>query len=116
MPPIWCKAVFKGEKGEIEAEALLNSGSDVIVLPRELALKIRPKFAGNAVFELADGRVIRRKVYEIEVGVANEETGEIRKAKVHTTIEKRGYPLIGTAAMEKLRIIPDVIRGKVSFV
>jgi hypothetical protein len=64
-PPIWYKAAFKGEKGEIEAEALLNSGSDVIVLLQEHALKIQSKFAGTAVFELADGGVIRLKVYEI---------------------------------------------------
>jgi hypothetical protein len=48
--------------------------------------------------------------------VANEKTGEIKKARASMTIERRNYPLIGTAAMEKLRILPDVISGKVSFV
>jgi hypothetical protein len=42
--------------------------------------------------------------------------GKTRKAKTYATIEKRDYPLIGTAAIEKLKIIQDVIRGRVSFV
>lgn len=116
MPPVWCTTTFKGEKGEFKTEALLNSGSDVVILPRKLAREIGPTLAGTGVFELADGRTIRRKIYEIEVEVINEEKNEIRNSKTYATIEKRDYPLLGTDAMRKLKIIPDVVRGKVLFV
>lgn len=44
-----------------------------------------------------------------------DEKGRRRKARTFATIEPRDYPLIGTEAMEKLRVIPDVVRGKAVF-
>lgn len=116
MPPVWCTATFRGEGGEVRAEALLNSGADVIVLPASLARKIKPKPMGEVEVELADGRSLVRKVYEIEVEIVEGESLQVRKARALAAVERRAYPLIGTEAMEGLRIIPDVVRGKTLFV
>lgn len=115
MPPIWCDTAIKGEKGEVKTEALLNSGSDVVVLPEELVPEIQPKPSGTVVVELADGRAIRREAHEIEIEVVDER-GETRRTKTQATIEKRDYPLIGALAMEKLGIVLNMKEGKISFV
>lgn len=115
MPPIWCTATFRGREGEARTEALLNSGSDVIVLPKSLAEKIGPEPVGEVEVELADGRSFMRETYEIEVEITGEETTQPRETKALATIEERDYPLIGTEAMRKLRINLDIVKGKISF-
>ena len=116
MPPVWCTVILRGNEGEIRTEALLNSGSDVIVLPLSIARKIGPKPSGEAEVELADGRSLVRKTYEVEIEISEEETSRIRKTRASATIERRDYPLIGTEAMEKLGINLDIVRGKALFV
>ena len=116
MPEVWHEVLFRGEKKETKLPSLFNSGSYFVVLPATVAKLIRPRLVGTAEIELADGRRIKRKAYEIDIEVVNEEANETRKAKTHATIEKRDYPLVGTEAMEKLRINLDIVRGKVSFV
>ena len=101
MPEVWYEVVFKDGKRAVKARALLNSGSSFVVLPSKLAQKLELKPAGKAEIELADGKVLEREVYEIEVEMKNEQTGERRSAKSLATVEERDYPLLGTEAMEK---------------
>ena len=116
MPPVWHEVRLRGKKGEVKIEGLLNSGSDLVVLPDEIAKRIGPKPIGRVKIELADGSTLWRTAYEIEIEMVDKESNEIRKAKTHAAIEKRDYPLIGTVAMEGLKVIPDIVRGKVLFV
>lgn len=115
MPEVWHRVLLKGEKGEVEVLALFNSGSSFIVLSDSLARTIGPKAAGVAEIELVTGVTIKRKAYEIAVELKNERTKKIRKAETYATIEKRDYPLIGTMAMEKLKIGLDLTNGKILF-
>ena len=116
MPAIWLEVKFKGKKGEVEALSLLNSGSDIVVLPKVIANEISPVHSGRIKVELANGKIIKRDAYYIEIEVKNIETGKKRRAKVLATIEKRDYPLIGVAALEKLKLMLDIVNGKVIFV
>lgn len=115
MPEVWHKVLLRGERGEAEVSALFNSGSSFIVLPSPIAKAISPKTAGTAEIELVTGRTIKRKTYEITVELRNEKTTETRTAKTFATIEKRDYPLIGTMAMEKLRVGLDLVKGEILF-
>jgi len=82
MPEVWYEVVFKDGKRAVKARALLNSGSSFVVLPSKLAQKLELKPAGRAEIELADGKVLEREVYEIEVEMKNEQTGERRSGRV----------------------------------
>jgi predicted aspartyl protease len=115
MPAIWCKVGLKGRTGEVDVTSLLNSGSDLVVLPKRIAKEISPNPVGDVEVELANGKIVRRKVYEVDLWIENPDTGEKREAKVQATIEERDYPLIGISAMEKLKIVPDVVSGKILF-
>ncbi len=91
---ITCKGKIKGEGGEVEVEVFLNSGSDYVVLPRRIAEKINPKYVGEAEFILADGSIVRRRVYEIEVEIEDHK-GKRKSCKGLATIEEREDVLIG---------------------
>jgi hypothetical protein len=38
--------LLRGKRGEVRSEALLNSGSDVVILPKEMAQEIGPEPVG----------------------------------------------------------------------
>jgi predicted aspartyl protease len=82
--------LLRGKRGEVRSEALLNSGSDVVILPKEMAQEIGPEPVGVVLIELADGRVVRRKAYEVEVEFPDDK-GKVRRVKTEATIENREY-------------------------
>jgi predicted aspartyl protease len=108
------EVLLKGKKGGVRSKALLNSGSDVVILPKQMAQEIGPEPAGVVLIELADGRVVRRKAYEVEVELRDEK-GKIRRVRTEATIEDRECPVLGSDAMRKLGIILNMKEGKVSF-
>jgi predicted aspartyl protease len=110
---ITCKGKIK-VKGEVETEVFLNSGSDYEVLPRNIAEKISPKLVGEEEFILADGRIVRRKVYEVEVEIEDHK-GRRKSCRSLATIEERPDVLIGFDVMEKLRLILNPAERKAYF-
>jgi len=83
MPEVWYEVVFKDGKRALKARALLNSGSQVLLFcPPSSHKKLELKPAGKAEIELADGKVLEREVYKIEVEMKNEQTGERRSGRV----------------------------------
>lgn len=85
---IFCRGEFRGQSGKIEALALLNTGSDYVILPRRMAELISPKPVGEEEFEEANGSRARRRVNEIEVEV-EDYAGKKRSCRTLTTIEER---------------------------
>lgn len=112
---IFCKGKIRGEKGEVETEVFLNTGSDYVILPRSVSERIKPKPVGEEEFELADGSIVPRKVYEIEVEVEDHK-GERRKGRAFCTVEERRDVAIGFEVMRDLRLVPDPAKGVVYFV
>lgn len=110
------RSIVPGKKRGDQTTSLFNSGSYFVVLPEVIGKLIGSEYVGTAEIELANGKVIKRKVYETEIEVVNEDTNETRKRRTHATIERMDYPFVGTGAMEKLKINPDIVRGKISFV
>jgi hypothetical protein len=48
------EVLLKGKKGGVRSRALLNSSSDVVILPKQMAQEIGPEPAGVVLIELAD--------------------------------------------------------------
>ena len=111
---IFCKGKFKGMKAEVKAKTLLNTGADYAILPRWMAEKISPKPMGEEEFELANGSIVRRRVYEVEVEI-QDHAGKRRGCKSLSTIEERLDPAIGFQAMKKIKLIPNPAKGKAYF-
>lgn len=114
MPEIYCETTIKGEKGEVETKALLNSGSDYLVIPREIAEKVSPKLTGEDEFLLGDGRIIKKKIYDVEVTV-KDSRGRTKSCSSLATIEDRPDVLLGLSVMEKLKMFLDITEGKATF-
>lgn len=117
MEGVWEKVKFKGVGGEVVEEAFFNSGSDYVVLTREIAERIKPKnLKIKAVFETAKKSVVfPEDVYEVEIEIEDPETKEKRKEKVKAIVTERDFPLVGLEAMGKFKIILDIPEGKIRF-
>lgn len=111
---IFCKGKISGEKGEVETDLLLNTGSDYVLLPRSLAEHISPKPAGEEEFILADGRVVKRRVHEVEVEI-EDHAGKRKGCRAFATIEERPDAVVGFEVMRELGLIPYPSRGKAYF-
>ena len=101
---IFCRGSVKGEKGQVEVETFLNSGSDYVLLPRVLAERIGPKPVGEEDFVLADGSVVRRRVFEIHVEV-EDHAGKRKGCRALATIEERPDVVVGFEVMRELRLV-----------
>jgi predicted aspartyl protease len=110
---IYCRGKIRGEKGEIEGEFFLNSGSDYVILPQAVAEKLSLKPVGEEDFLLADGSTVRRRVYEIEVELEDHE-GKRRRCKSFCTIEKR-RDVLGFDVMQKMKVVLNTGEGKAYF-
>ena len=110
---IFIEAIVRGEE-EAKASMLANSGSDLVVLTKDLAEKVKPKSTGLKIEMIkVGGERENHELFEIEVEVEDPETKERRKEKVHAIIsEHQDVPLLGYEAMEKLGILLDIKRGK----
>ena len=100
---ITCRGRIKGKR-EVEVDVFLNSGSDYVALPRRIAEEIVPRPVGEEEFVLADGSIVRRKVYEIEIEI-EDHRGKRKSCKALATVEEREDVLIGFEVMEKLRLV-----------
>ena len=110
---IYARGKIKGKK-EIEAEFFINSGSDVILLPKKVAEKIEPKLVGEVELILADGSKIRRDVYEVEVELEDSK-GRRKRCTAHATIEEREDIVISFEVLEKLETILDAKEKTITF-
>lgn|GEM_PF-3903201 len=109
MPKVWITAKVSGRSGRVrEVQALLSSGADLTVLPHELLPELDPELAGSVLVEVADGRIASQPSYWVNIAV--EDRGPVR---VRAIFASRRNALLSVEAMEKLRIFPDVISGRV---
>jgi len=115
VPKVYKKITYKGKKGEIEGNTLINSGADLTILTQEIVEKIDPEYIGECDVETADGRLITAKLYKVEVKIPESE-GKIRKAMTEAILlPHKSYPILGVETMERLHITPDVETGKIIF-
>ena len=116
MPKVWSEVGFKGEKGEVKAKTLVNSGASLSVLTEEIVKTIKPKGMGSTKVILATGEEIEAKIFIVEIEVRDLKRGEKRKCETEALLLLgRKYPLLGISAMDKLRVFPDVPRGELKF-
>ncbi|MDI6840707.1 MAG: hypothetical protein QMD71_07675 [bacterium] len=113
MPRVYEKIIYKGQKGEIEVNTLINSGADLTILTQEIVEKIDPEYIGECDVETADGRWSTAKLYKVGIKIY------ILNRKIRKTIgeaillTRKSYSILGVETMEKLHIIPDVETGRV---
>ena len=111
---IYTKGKVKGEEGEVEGEIFINSGSDVVLLPKKVAKKIKPKYVSEGEFTLADGSRVRRDIYEIEIEL-EDSNGKKKRCNAHATIEEREDIVASFEVLEKLRAVIDTAERKITF-
>jgi len=111
---IYLKGKIRGESGEHEGLFFINTGADVILIPKEIAEKIKPKFVGKGELLLADGRKVKRDLYEVEVELTDSK-GKIKSCKALATLEKREDVVISFETLRKVGAIIDVSEEKVEF-
>jgi len=95
-----------GETGQIEIEALIDTGINRLVIPREIAEKIGVKPMYRVKAELADG-----SVREVDVGpVFIEIMG--RGAPDWAAIVEKGEVCVGAETLETLGLAVDPATGE----
>jgi clan AA aspartic protease len=96
-----------GEKGTLEIDALIDTGTNRLLIPKEVAerLGVKPMFKVKA--ELADG-----SVEEVDVGpVFVEMLG--RGAPEWAAIVEKGEVCVGAETLETLGLAVDPVTGEV---
>jgi len=96
-----------GEKGTLEVDALIDTGTNRLLIPREVAEKlgVKPMFKVKA--ELADG-----SVREVDVGpIFIEMMG--RGAPEWAAIMEKGEVCVGAETLETLGLAVDPTTGEV---
>jgi predicted aspartyl protease len=111
---IECKGKVKGEKKEYKGKFVVNSGSDVVLLPRKIAEIIAPKLVGEGELILADGSRVKRLIYEVMVEITDSK-GKVKSCNAYATIEEREDVVISIEVLEKLGAIIDVRERKILF-
>lgn len=111
---IYVKGKIRGEGSEEEVEFFVNSGTELVLIPKEIAGRIKPKLVGKAELTLADGSRVSREVYEVKLEVVDSE-GKRRSCIVHAAIESIDEPVISFEALDKLNALIDVRERKVIF-
>ena len=95
-----------GEKGQIEIEALIDTGTNRLIIPREIAVKIGVKPMYRVKAELADG-----SVREVDVGpVFIEIMG--RGAPDRAAIVEKGEVCVGAETLGTLGLAVDPATGE----
>jgi len=96
-----------GEKGALEVDALIDTGTNRLLIPKEVAerLGVKPMFKVKA--ELADGRV-----KEVDVGPVFVEMLE-RGAPELAAIAEKGDVCVGAETLETLGLAVDPVTGEV---
>lgn len=110
---IYCKGKVKGKAAEIETEFFVNSGADVVLLPRKMAEIIKPEEIGEGEFILADGSRVTRTIYKVEIELEDFE-GKRKRCEAYATIEER-KDAVSFEVLEKLGAIINVRKKKVIF-
>jgi len=111
---IYLKGKIKGEKGEYEGLFFINTGSDVILIPKEIGEKIKPKFVGKAELLLADGSKVKKELYEVEVELIDCK-GRVKSCTALATLENREDVVISFETLKKVGAVIDVREEKVEF-
>jgi clan AA aspartic protease len=100
------KIKLVGESGQIEIEALIDTGTNRLVIPREIAEKIGVKPMYRVKAELADG-----SIREVDVGpVFIEIMG--RGAPDWAAIVEKGEVCVGAETLETLGLAVDPATGE----
>jgi clan AA aspartic protease len=95
-----------GERGQVEVEALIDTGASRLVIPREVAERIGVKPMYKVKAELADG-----SVREVDVGpVFVEIMG--RGAPDWAAIVEGGEVCVGAETLETLGLAVDPVTGE----
>ena len=108
MDHIWVKARIGDENciRIIEADALVDTGATLTVIPRRIALDLNLKPTGKSIVETSAGKIeLERKRVWIELEGRN----EIVPALISDLIDK---VLIGVTALEVLGLQVDPLTGK----
>jgi predicted aspartyl protease len=117
MPAVFASSVLICGKRKVRAKVLLNTGGidAELVIPKKLANRLGLKATGKAQISFG-GRSYLADSGPVEVIV--EGGKEKRRATLDSIVlpdEVLGRPLFGVTGLEKLRVIPDVIAGKIIF-
>jgi len=111
---IYLKGKISGERGKYEGLLFVNTGADVILLPKEIGEKIKPKLVGKGEILLADGSKIKRDLYEVEVELVDSK-GKIKNCRALATFEEREDVVISFETLKKVGAVIDVSEEKVEF-
>jgi len=117
LPEVLIPAELEGIKGKIEVIMLANSGSDYVILPKNIADKIKPKiFKREAKFKVAGGKTVKGNLCLVKIRVKDPESNEERCEEVEAVIlGGQDEPLAGISALERLGILLDMKKGKYRF-
>lgn len=108
MGHIWVKARIGDENciRIIEADALVDTGATLTVIPRRIALDLNLKPTGKSIVETGAGKM---ELERTRVWIELEGRNEIVPALISDLIDK---VLIGVTALEVLGLQVDPLTGK----
>jgi predicted aspartyl protease len=109
---IYLKGKIKGKTGEYEGLFFINTGADVILIPKQIGEEIKPKFVGRGELLLADGSKVKRDLYEVEL---IDSEGKIKNCKALATLEKREDVVTSFETLKKVGAVIDVKEEKIEF-
>jgi clan AA aspartic protease len=95
------------EKGELEIDALIDTGTNRLVIPREVADKLGVKPMYKVRAELADGSVRELDARPVYVELMG------RGAPDWAAIVERGEVCVGSGTLETLGLAVDPMSGEV---
>lgn len=108
MGHVWVKARIGDEDciKIIEADALVDTGATLTVIPRRMALELNLKPTGKSMVETSAGRL---ELERTRIWIELEGKSEVVPALISDLIDK---VLIGVTALEVLGLQVDPLTGK----
>lgn len=97
MGDTYARLKIHGPKGVREVEALVDTGATYTKIPRELAESVGLSLEYKTEVELADQRLVRRKL-----GLAQVEIAGVRRPVLLSVSEDDEHPLVGYTTLELL--------------
>jgi len=96
-------------KKTAEVEAVIDTGATMLVLPRELARKLKLRKMREVGVRYADGRTTTKSVFGVVTAEIQGRAGEF-----NVLVEDNGtQPLVGQIVLEQLDLVVDARKRKV---
>jgi predicted aspartyl protease len=113
---VWVEGEIIGER-KIKVPMLVNSLSDLVVLPTKIAKRVRPKFLGYEILiKVGGGGKVKGKACLVKVKIKDKK-GEEREVEVEGVVIKgEENCILGHEALSKLRTKVDFSKGELEFV